>query len=1028
MNSRPSTSGISALTKTVLIYKVTHFSVAIHTYMQNAMEDVHKLQNKQKCQRPLSELLQEQQEPFMPMDFLRHRQHLRKKFHPDHHKNTRLTKINKKAHDYPSPTRKPNRLPGQSFKVGASDPLMSSLGLKLPLTDAASMRSNGRSQYNVSSPLRSPLKSPIKSSSCIKSPSRGAARLMEAAVRILEPGLHTCSRPRPSFSFSPSSAHVPTTVRYLLDQDHKINQVTKRRKRLTKISRKPQLDSSPCASQDDLFRKTTNSRIPRRGTIETSCLDRESSHNIACSQHLESSSSSSRESAMVGDSTNFEADQVRENVRVDKSWILSAENTLNAWQRASEALISAFRLSPAKDPTGSTHRKEGNLVHYSRIFSFNKGKKTNHNERDDKTCSGQNTAKYSLLKSILRRLTPAKEAPNKVNCSSERHESGAQRGNSIDTISKRFSNAMGSFSRGSHRHEMQRNDQVRLRIRDIVRWNSFEESDFHNKCVDHSSNVFLRERATSLEHQNKCFGDVMVERCLTLKTENVAKKANVITNKGQVDDWKVFSEKRKDVSSEFSFTSSSSAWPESSLDGDSVSTSLDVLSSTGSSEGSGILDSRELKGIEVCISEDECPRYFSLEIDQNDKAKDFHHSQLNEMNKSSIRTQLCDTACYESGGSAVSKETIQKDCMHCSKSAANTTIKSVGVRSTYDMMRSPARLHSSYTEVEEENEEISPMDDSISDRTGDDCSHNDNCEVSDSGCFEEAEQLSPVSVLDSPFEDTQCFEQTYATILRAKRQLLKKISEYEQLAHMDPLLLEKRIASWKDSSEDESGNCTEEDVSQRMGIVVDSTDISSGQTSPCTSHDEEMGWEEDVGAEDYARQVVHCSQTISEDLPPASPSTPLWGSHRLPLVDYLDDREVQVGSRDLRLEDFKAKHAARQAHKLLFDRVNEELQSSRRRYGCGFMAEVEPWLREQQQLPPEQLAKKIICGQMSSSSAWKEEVDTNNHADRIVELDFKKERQEWKMFREEAEEIGVNIELAIFGVLVEEVLLDLVQF
>jgi hypothetical protein len=57
---------------------------------------------------------------------------------------------------------------------------------------------------------------------------------------------------------------------------------------------------------------------------------------------------------------------------------------------------------------------------------------------------------------------------------------------------------------------------------------------------------------------------------------------------------------------------------------------------------------------------------------------------------------------------------------------------------------------------------------------------------------------------------------------------------------MDPLLLEKRIASWKDSSEDESGNCTEEEESQRMAIDVDSTDRSSGQTSHCTIYDEEM--------------------------------------------------------------------------------------------------------------------------------------------------------------------------------------------
>jgi hypothetical protein len=49
----------------------------------------------------------------------------------------------------------------------------------------------------------------------------------------------------------------------------------------------------------------------------------------------------------------------------------------------------------------------------------------------------------------------------------------------------------------------------------------------------------------------------MVVRCLSLKMENVAKKANVITNKGQVDDYQVFLEKRKYVSSEFSFTSNS---------------------------------------------------------------------------------------------------------------------------------------------------------------------------------------------------------------------------------------------------------------------------------------------------------------------------------------------------------------------------------------------------------------------------------------------------------------------------------------
>jgi hypothetical protein len=48
-----------------------------------------------------------------------------------------------------------------------------------------------------------------------------------------------------------------------------------------------------------------------------------------------------------------------------------------------------------------------------------------------------------------------------------------------------------------------------------------------------------------------------------------------------------------------------------------------------------------------------------------------------------------------------------------------------------------------------------------------------------------------------------------------------------------------------------------------MAIDVASTDRSSAQTSPCTSYDEEMDWEEAVGIEDYVREDVNCSQIIS---------------------------------------------------------------------------------------------------------------------------------------------------------------------
>ncbi|KAL4188167.1 hypothetical protein AMTRI_Chr09g42720 [Amborella trichopoda] len=74
----------------------------------------------------------------------------------------------------------------------------------------------------------------------------------------------------------------------------------------------------------------------------------------------------------------------------------------------------------------------------------------------------------------------------------------------------------------------------------------------------------------------------------------------------------------------------------------------------------------------------------------------------------------------------------------------------------------------------------------------------------------EKEQFSPVSVLDFPFEDEEnaSFERSLANIERTKQQLLQKLCRYENLAQLDPLDLEQRIASWEaeDSSEESGDN------------------------------------------------------------------------------------------------------------------------------------------------------------------------------------------------------------------------------
>ncbi|KAH9328501.1 hypothetical protein KI387_000609, partial [Taxus chinensis] len=154
---------------------------------------------------------------------------------------------------------------------------------------------------------------------------------------------------------------------------------------------------------------------------------------------------------------------------------------------------------------------------------------------------------------------------------------------------------------------------------------------------------------------------------------------------------------------------SSSACFESSLDSDS----LDVFSSTGRSSNS---DSRELKGIYPGPDPDAAPGtsdesssydFFSLEIDENGKASDFHHA----LDMSSARTPECDAACYRHKGSAISAD------------------------------------------IEEENECATYIGNMVSETCID-----DNPE-------EDVEQLSPVSVLDSPFEEgSPCFEQSLASI------------------------------------------------------------------------------------------------------------------------------------------------------------------------------------------------------------------------------------------------------------------------
>ncbi|KAL6005562.1 hypothetical protein ACLOJK_006129 [Asimina triloba] len=83
--------------------------------------------------------------------------------------------------------------------------------------------------------------------------------------------------------------------------------------------------------------------------------------------------------------------------------------------------------------------------------------------------------------------------------------------------------------------------------------------------------------------------------------------------------------------------------------------------------------------------------------------------------------------------------------------------------------------------------------------------------------YEEQEQLSPVSVLDFPYEDDEtlpspsssAFQQSLANVERTKQQLLQKIRRFECLAELDHVDLEKRLTL--SEQDDEQGNDFEDE-------------------------------------------------------------------------------------------------------------------------------------------------------------------------------------------------------------------------
>ncbi|KAF8396449.1 hypothetical protein HHK36_018068 [Tetracentron sinense] len=206
------------------------------------------------------------------------------------------------------------------------------------------------------------------------------------------------------------------------------------------------------------------------------------------------------------------------------------------------------------------------------------------------------------------------------------------------------------------------------------------------------------------------------------------------------------------------------------------------------------------------------------------------------------------------------------------------------------------------------------------------------------------EQSSPVSVLDTLFEDGEVhededeveekgeeddgleLERSFAIVQKSKQQLLNKLRRFERLAELDPFELEKAVME------------EEEEEEKDEEFDDDDLEISDSEKS----------------VDGFVREVLRSSN--------------FYHLHRIPV-------------------DLK---------RLILDLIEEEDS-------------------EEPDSDDKEVIKKRVCMKLES---WNE-VESNT-IDMMVDLDYRREGGEWNRNHEQVRDTAVEIEIAIFGFLVEE--------
>ncbi|KAG8374848.1 hypothetical protein BUALT_Bualt10G0038300 [Buddleja alternifolia] len=288
-----------------------------------------------------------------------------------------------------------------------------------------------------------------------------------------------------------------------------------------------------------------------------------------------------------------------------------------------------------------------------------------------------------------------------------------------------------------------------------------------------------------------------------------------------------------------------------------------------------------------------------------------------------------------------------------------------------DVVEQPKKVVSSSDELGESNGDVS------TDSTA--CSSDASVTTNSSTIIEvklkqwskgEKEQLSPVSVLDCPFEDedenededevSSPFQHKLARVEGSKKKLMMKIQKLESLAQLEPLNLSKRFSSLQDSYNEP----TEYRHEPRSPTSTDEKFVSDIE--------EEQEEEEDE-AEQKALELQLLHRTMDT---------------------FPSYNELKPNS-----------------DKLLLDFFSEKITD-------GYLKSEKEWSFDKEVLEE---AEDWINGRKTRELF----LEWNVHKNRQVYIRDMEKRGEWKILDEEHKEVVLELESEVFGALLDEILLDI---